>query len=293
MCKYDKFCENMKHWKEWFDSEKRRCIVYQVQQILFDAYIFKLLNRAYELSDTETTNGKEIVKKNQMIFWFIDRTYVHAAHIDIRRLLFDKDEISLKTLLKKIKNQNHLLTRENYAKKFDYFINLDKHKVEYAKKISSRISSYKSGGEIADPFIIKYDRSARFHERFDKLCNKNKDDREPKDIIGIGIYDTLNSDLQKCEDLIRDVADKVFAHTDKKKFGDDIYINFSDIFDAIKLLASVVKFVSLNLLCNYEISMLPSPPINWHKYLHEPLVDEKDHVEISKIWQVYSQEINS
>jgi hypothetical protein len=140
---------------------------------------------------------------------------------------------------------------------------------------------------------MKYNWSVRFHERFDKLCNKNKDDRDPEDIIGIGIFDKLNSDLQKCEDLIREVADKIFAHTDKKRFGDDIYINFSDIFGAIKILASVIKFISLNLLGNYEISMLPSPPINWHKYLHEPLVDQKDHVEISKIWQDYSKEINS
>ena len=288
----------MKRWNEWFDSENYRCIVGQVQQILFDAFTFKLLNRAYELSDTESINGKEIKKKNQMLLWFIDRNYVQAAHIDIRRLLMDKDEISLKTLLKKMKNQIYLLTRENYAKKFDYFINLNEHEAEYSNKISANVSLYKPGVEkewtkISDPFMLKYNSSQRFHERFDKLCHKNKDTRDTKDAIGSDIFSKLDVDITKCENLIREVSDQFFAHTDKKKFGDDIYINFSDIFDVIKLLASVVKFISLNLLCNYEISMLPSPPINWHKYLHEPLVDEKDHVEISKIWKVYSKEINS
>ena len=48
-----------------------------------------------------------------------------------------------------------------------------------------------------------------------------------------------------------------------------------------------------NLLGDYSISMLPSPPTNWHKYLNEPFVNKKHPKEISGLWQDYSNELNS
>ena len=289
----------MKEWEKWFDSDISRCIVGQVQHLLFDTFIFKLLQKAYELSDSETVNGKEIKKQNQMLHWFIDRNYVKSVHIDIRRLLDGSSGvISLKILLDEMKGKQSLLIRENYAKKFECFVDLSEHKDEYLNKIFANSTKYKPGNEIrlketTDLFILKYEKSERFHNRFDKLCNKDSISRDAGDVISNDVFDKLNDNLTKCKDLIRVPVNKIFAHTDKKKFSDDIFIEYSKIFEANKILVDVVKFISLNLLGDYSISMLPSPPTNWHKYLNEPFVNEKHSKEISGLWQDCSSELNS
>jgi len=158
MCEFTK-C--MKKWEKWFDSDISRCIVGQVQHLLFETFIFKLLQKAYELSDSETVNGKEIKKQNQMLHWFIDRNYVLSVHINIRRLLDKRsDVVSLKRLLDVMEDKRSLLTRKNYAKKFECFVDLSKHKDEYLGKISANFTKYKPGDEIilnktTDPFILK------------------------------------------------------------------------------------------------------------------------------------------
>jgi hypothetical protein len=40
MCNFN---ECMDQWEEWFDSNNSRCIVNQVQYLLFDTFIFKIL----------------------------------------------------------------------------------------------------------------------------------------------------------------------------------------------------------------------------------------------------------
>lgn len=296
MCEFTK-C--MKEWEKWFDSDISRCIVGQVQHLLFDTFIFKLLQKAYELSDSETVNGKEIKKQNQMLHWFIDRNYVKSVHIDIRRLIDgSRDVISLKILLDGMKGKYSLLTRENYAKKFKCFVNLSEYEVEYSNKISANAVKFKPGDEIkfskiTDPFILKYKKSEHFHGRFDKLCNKDSTSRDTEDVVSSYVFDKLEKKLTKCKGLIKVAANKIFAHTDKKKFSDDIFVEYSKIFEANKILVDVVKFVSLNLLGDYSISMLPSPPTNWHKYLNEPFVNKKHSKEISGLWQDYSNELNS
>jgi len=296
MCEFTK-C--MKEWEKWFDSDISRCIVGQVQHLLFDTFIFKLLQKAYELSDSETVNGKEVKKQNQMLHWFIDRNYVKSVHIDIRRLLDGRrDVIALKRLLDVMEDKRSLLTRENYAKKFKSFVNLSAYEVEYSNKISANAVKFKPGDEIefskiTDPFILKYQKSECFHGRFDKLCNKDSISRDAGDVVSSEVFDKLNDNLTKCKDLIRVPVNKIFAHTDKKKFSDAISIEYSKIFEANKILVDVIKFISLNLLGDYSISMLPSPPTNWHKYLNEPFVNEKHSKEISGLWQDYSNELNS
>jgi len=296
MCSFNEY---MEQWEEWFDSDNSRCIVGQVQHLLFDTFIFKLLEKAYELSDSELINGKEVKKQNQMLHWFIDRNYVMSVHIIIRRLL-DKgsDVVSLKRLLDVMKGKHSLLTRQNYAKKFECFVDLSEHEAAYSNKISANALYYKPGDKkeftkITEPFILKYKKSERFHDRFDKLCNKDSASRSAEDVVSSDVFDKLNNNLTQCKDLIKVPVNKIFAHTDIKKFSDDIFVEYSNIFKANKILVDVVKFISLNLLGDYSISMLPSPPTNWHKYLHEPFVDKKHHSEISKLWQNYSNELNS
>ena len=293
------FTKCMKEWEKWFDSDISRCIVGQVQHLLFGTFIFKLLQKAYELSDSETVNGKEIKKQNQMLHWFIDRNYVKSVHIDIRRLIDgSRDVISLKILLDEMKGKYSLLTRENYAKKFECFVDLSKHKEEYLDKTSANSTKSKSCDEIefskiTDPFILKYQKSERFHGRFDKLCNKDSISRDAGDVVGSYVFDELNEKLTECKGLIKILVNKVFAHTDKKWFSDNVSVEYSVIFKANKILVDVVKFISLNLLGDYSISMLPSPPTNWHKYLNEPFVNKKHPKEISGLWQDYSNELNS
>ena len=210
--------------------------------------------------------------------------------MDIRRLC-DRDErcVSLIILLKEMKSKYSLLTRENYANKFGDFVNLSEHKDEYSRKISANTSRYNPGNktefkEITDPFVLKYKKSECFHNSFDKLCNKKDHNRDARDVVGSYVFDKRSNDLEKCRGLIEDVANKVLMHTDKKKFSDDILIEYSDIFKANKILADVVKFISLNLLGNYSISLLPNRPINFHEYLHEPIIDKKHYSKISELW---------
>ena len=296
MCEFTK-C--IKECEKWFDSDISRCIVGQVQHLLFDTFIFKLLQKAYELSDSETVNGKEVKKQNQMLHSFIDRNYVMSVHINLRRLLDKRsDVVSLKRLLDVMEVKRSLFTRKNYAKKFGCFVNLSDHETEYLNKISANSTKYKPGDEIrltktTDPFVLKYEKSERFHDRFDKLCNKDSASRDAEDVVSSDVFDKLNDDLTKCKDLIKVPVNKLFAHTDKKKFSDDIFIEYSKIFEANKILVDVVKFISRNLLGDYSISMLPSPLTNWHKYLNEPFVNKKHPKEISGLWQDYSNELNS
>jgi len=297
MCEYDRFCEYIAKWVEWFDSDNSRCIVVQVQHLLFDTFVFKSLEKAYELSETELIGGKEIKMQNQMLHWFIDKNYVKSVHMDIRRLVDRRaDVVSLTSILDDMKGEYSLLTRKNYAKKLDCFEGLSVHEAKYLDEISSIATEYEPGEEIslqkASPFVTKYNKSERFHTRFDSLCGKTSQSRDLGDVISSEVFKKLTDDLERCKDLIKGPANKIFMHNDKKKFHADFFINYSDIFEANKKLSDVVKYIALNLLGDYSISMLPSPPTNWHKYFDRPILNKKHFSEIRELWQSYSKELN-
>ncbi len=234
-----------------------------------------------------------------MLHWFIDRNFVISAYMAIRRLLDQRDDvISLQRLVDVMDKNRYMLTRQNYAKKFDYYSNLSKYKNLYLKKISENASCYKQSDEIelseeADTFVLKYEKSEKFHDRFDKLCNKEASNRDALDEISGDVFDEIRKKLETCKNLIKVPANKVFAHTDKKKFSEDIVIEYEDIYNANKILAYVVNYIALNLLGDYSISMLPRPPKDWLKYMNQPLIQEQHYNDIHNLWNEYSKELNS
>ena len=230
MCEYDRFCECIAKWEEWFDSDNSRCIVVQVQYLLFDTFVFKLLEKAYELSETELIGGKEIKIQNELLHWFIDNIYVKSVHMDIRRLVDGGGGgISLTSILDDMKGEYSLLTRKNYAKKLDCFDDLSVHEAEYLEEISSIAVKYEPGEEISlqkpSPFVTKYNKSERFHTRFDSLCGKASQSRDLGNVISSDVFKKLNDDLKRCKGLIKKPANKIFMHNDKKEFKKDFFIS--------------------------------------------------------------------
>ncbi len=284
-------------WLRLFDSENKNSILMQVQNMLFETLIYKVILRARSIAPK---NSKGRIKLNGAVHYLIDKCFFNNQLMTIRRLT-DRGQhaISLHKLLNQMKGNCKHLTRENFFKAFQkraYKYNYSKIKKKQDEYIAKNL---KMGEVIGIPEELDWEKSEELHSNFDKLSKSNVGNRKPGDIIDNSIFDKLLDELKSCEKL-REHVDHFIAHSLKsekiEKLDDEaLRVTFGHLWKAQQVICKVTKFIDLYLLGQGQVShgLLPTPHGSFLQYIDEPLISEERKKELHIEEKIFRDEIRS
>lgn len=200
-------------WRDCLEGRDRNSIFNQIFTLIWDAGIYRIILECRKSYITEGTNTPKLNFEFQS---FLDRNYFQTMASSIRRIVDDGYSISgprgvfsLSSITKDIKSYNYDLTRKKFfeLRKIEYnFDNLCKKEQQFI-----RSESQKNNGEVTIPPDVSPYSSIENHLLFDKLSQKNPDNRSEEDVISSSFWDLLEYKIDSAKKLC-DYVDKFIAH---------------------------------------------------------------------------------
>jgi hypothetical protein len=220
-------------WNKWLFGAPNSLSNQIVKMMQYDT-TFRMINLARELS---VNSSHEKVGFNRLLLQFFDSGYAYSQLIMIRKLACDprQDVISLKRLIKDIKENHRLLTRENYV-------------------CYNGLSFESTDGE-------NYLLSDLRQETFDLFCNDPTSNiiNNRKQIIPLSLIENLNNKLSSCNNLAP-IVHKFIAHADESNTymnNRNYRVTLDRIAKCHKEICQVFNFISGHLLGIASSALMP------------------------------------
>ncbi len=270
-----------------FLSEDEHAIWNQIYDMLWKDSVFRVFNEGLRIS---AGNSEDEAEFNGALGDFIKEGYVTLQANAVRKITEPPPKgekrgiISLRRLLIDIKNNLHLITRENYVAgdglPYDY--------VPVRNACLEKMARIKQGGAISTEGPQAWGSSERAHQSFDKLSGTDSKKRSRTDIIPISIIETLEKKLDACKDTAVH-TNKLINHasdpTSRAELTEDQKtLSMKKLDDCYQVICGVAKYVSGPLLWLGSFGMLPTPQYNHLKHLDKPLVKTADLPTLHKVW---------
>ena len=214
----------------------------------------------------------------------------------IRRLMDDgnSDIISLRRLVKDMKRNFALFTRENYVcfdgLPYDY-------EAVQLKEMMERAGKGAFWGETTGPGAHSTSRMA--HEQFDKLAGIDPAKRSREDRLPLSLMTTIEKWLvESGADELAKWSHAYLAHAggpESRKRISDLRVTANKITDAIKALARVTEAISAWLLFagGRTSALMPVAQFNPFERLNTPVMPPGGEDDADKLWDQLSDERNS
>jgi hypothetical protein len=195
-------------WLFWLHDDDQHAIFKQVTSLLWDYALFRTFN---DLRASAAKTKPQGVGFNAPMLSLLDSGFVARQAMGVRRLIDRRDDVvSLKRLVKDIKEKRALITREvlvvHDGLPYDHAPVKDAYSAEKPKEGES---FYFEGVETTG--AKAWGASERAHEAFDKLSGISSNQRKRDDLIPVQWFDNLGSKLGVCGD-VQKFADKFIAH---------------------------------------------------------------------------------
>ncbi len=221
--------------------------------------------------------------------------HVATQILAIRRLIDDgnSDIISLRRLVKDLRRNSALLTRENY-------VCFDGLPYDYAavqqKQMMERAGKGFFWGETSGPLAHVTSRMA--HEQFDKLAGIDPMKRSREDRLPVSLLTTVERWLDDSgAGQLAKWSHVFLAHAggpQARKRIADLKVTTNKITDAIKALARVTEAISSWLLCagGRTNILMPTAQFNPFEKLDKPIMRAGGEADAYKFWHQLSDERN-
>jgi hypothetical protein len=282
----DKFEE----WKNILIGEDIHSIRNQIARMIWDSAFFQCLNESRKYV---AKNGQGEDKINAMLHYFINQSFFKTQLLSIRRLV-DKDfgrvnngkeytVYSLYNIIKDIKKNSDLLTRENvfivYDLPYDYEIDCTK------------------------PYYVphKISSSETLHYQIDSILGITPDKRNPKDLIPIDILNEYEDKHNIFEELYQYV-NKYIVHSatpeSRKDVPDEIEGALGKVLNAQEIICKTASCIGNKLLfCGFGdvLHISQYGRFDEHdvfEYLDEPIATKETIKTMRKYWERYRRETN-
>ncbi|MGH6680379.1 MAG: hypothetical protein ACREDL_15960, partial [Bradyrhizobium sp.] len=221
--------------------------------------------------------------------------HVATQVLAVRRLMDNSndDRISLRRLVKDLRGDFALLTRENYVcfdgLPYDY-------EAVQQKEMLEHIGKGPFWGETSGPRAHSTSRSA--HQQFDKLSGIGPANRSREDRLPASLLTTIERwlDNSGADDLAK-WSHAYLAHAggpkSRKRIA-DLRVTANKITDAIKALARVTEAISAWLLFadGRTNALMPVAQFNQLKKLDNPILQPGGEAIAGKLWHQLSDERN-
>ena len=303
MSNFKQFKIKRELWIQSLNGKDRNSIMSQIYRMIWNTAVFKVVNEGIKLA---SVNEKGDKKLNGMVFNLFGDLYFENQFIAIRRVVDGyyslehnkKGVCSLISLLDNMIQNISLLTRENYFKveglEYDYEI-VRKRYIKYEQEQRKG----KNGVTVFTiPDELDYHRILERHKEFDKLTNKNENNRTPDDCVKKEIFIKLKKNVIDATNKIKTYVEKYVAHAATMQSrllinAHKISIKVRDIWSAQETICKVANFLDIYLLSRGSHFFLPVSQYNNFRYIENALVIHNDMEKIKRVWSEYEKETQS
>lgn len=293
----EQFREKRKQWMEWLSGDDPHSIIKQIYSTVWDYALFCTVN---ELRRIAAENPKEGIGFNSPVNRLFDAGFANTQATAIRRLIEwparkpERAVISIRSVLKDIKDNLGFLTRENYicydGLPYDYETVRD--------KAFARLHVNESGistGSMPTSGPQGWPMSELMHKQFDRLARVTPENRSRTDFIGEDILDHLETQLKPCE-KVKKYVDKFIAHgaapeTRSALTEDEYGVTLERIKSCHKIIYSVASFINGQLLWESNIGGVPVPQYDHLKGLDMRWASEASLIKAHEEWHKITKDV--
>jgi hypothetical protein len=273
-------------WLGWLETDEHHAIWTAISAMVWTDVSFRTLAQ-FAIDNEETCLSNTLVAEQ------IINGHVATQVLTIRRLM-DKsgsDVISLRRLIKDVRRNWTLFTRENYichdGLPYDYDAVMQKEMV--ARVGTGVFWAATTGPDAHGP-------SSMAHELFDKLAGIRPDKRSREDRLPITLLDTIDGWLDTSgADALAAWSHAYLAHAgspqSRERVADAIVTN-NKIADAIKTIARVTEAISAYILfaSGRLNSLMPTAQFDLFENLDKPIMKPGRMDDAYKLWNSLSSE---
>jgi hypothetical protein len=276
-------------WLSWIDGDEHHAIWKVLASMVWTDVSFQTLTSLATGDDSNALN-------NTLLAEALLDGHVATQVLAIRRLMDDsnKDIISLRRLVKDLKRNFQLFTRENYVC-FDG-LPYDFEAVQH-REMTEKAGKGFFWGATTGPEAHGTARMA--HEQFDRLAGIRPESRSRGDRLPAALLATLERWLQECKaGELAEWSHAYLAHAggpeSRKKIA-DLQVTSHKITGAIKAMARVTEAVSAYLLVagGRSSALMPVAQFNPFEKLAFPVMPDGGEAAAYKTWHRLGGERNA
>jgi hypothetical protein len=285
---FQSYRDKRRVWLSWIDTDEHHAIWQVLSSMVWTDVSFKSLTH-FAINDEN--NGLN----NTLLAQALIDGHVATQVLAIRRLMDDSnsDIISLRRLVKDLKRNFALFTRENYVcfdgLPYDY-------EAVQLKEMMEHIGKGAFWGETSGPGAHSTSRMA--HEQFDKLAGIDPAKRSREDRLPVSLLAKIERWLDDSgADELAKWSHAYLAHAggpESRKRIADLMVTANKITDAIKAFARVTEAISAWLLFagGRTNSLMPVAQFNPFEKLDKPIMQTGGEGDAYKLWHQLSDERN-
>jgi hypothetical protein len=299
------FREKRAEWVFWLRGDDQHSVWNQIYNMMWNDTVFRIhVNECRRLGEEPS---EPRAARNGALARFLDQGYVATQVLAIRRLVEPaagndvRQPVSIKRVLRDIRQHRHLLTRENYIAfdglPYDYSTERRAWYDAHAKELSTGggVGFHSMATEGPEAWSI----SADLHEHFDKLSGVDPDCRQRTDVLAEGVFEQISNEIALEE--IREIgtyADKFIAHASdplsRAVVGDrEMAISMDKLAKCQKALISASQMICGQLLWDASSSPIPTPQYDVLESLELPWVPKEALEELHGLWHERVKEVES
>lgn len=271
-------------WQSWIETDEHHAIWQVLSSMVWTDVSFKTLTHFAIGDESNALN-------NTLLGQALIDGHVATQVLAIRRLMDDRngDIIFLRKLVKDLRRNFHLLTRENYVcfdgLPYDYETVLNKEMLAHA-------GNGPFWGQTSGPRAHGTSRMA--HEQFDRLARSNSAKRSREDRLPLSLLVTVEQWLDESgANELAQWSHAYLAHAggpESRKRIADLLVTANKITDAIKALARITEAISAYLLFagGRSNSLMPVAQFNPFEKLDRPIMQAGTEADAHRIWDQLS-----
>lgn len=289
-----KYREKLTLWYEWMSGDSEHSIWKQIYIMLWNDAVYRMFNDAKGIA---ANHPSAAVGFNSPVSRFMDQGYVATQLLAIRRLVEKNerdDAISLRRLLRDMKANCDLLTREIYVSHDGLPYDPAPGKAEFFREIVD--GKRETCGRMETKGPKAWAASQRAHRSFDKLSGATV---KPKrnDRIDSKILDKLSSQLGACSGMTT-IASAFIAHAADASRRNQITpaersVTLEKISLAQKAICRVASYVYGPILYIGGSSLLPTPQYNFMESLDKPWITSENIPLLRQCWEKHRKKVES
>jgi hypothetical protein len=273
-------------WLTWIDTDEHHAIWRVISSMVWTDVSLRVLAHL-------AVNDENNALNNSLLAEALLEGHVATQILAIRRLMDDRNEdiISLRRLVKDLKRNRALFTRENYVcfdgLPYDYEAVLQRELMEHARGGAF-------WGETSGPGAHSTSRMA--HEQFDQLTGINAANRSREDRLHVSVLATIERWINESgADELAKWSHAYLAHAggpEARKRIADLTMTRNKITDAIRPLARATEAISAWLLFagGRSGSLMPVAQFNQFENLDKPIMQAGRGVDARALWDQLSNE---
>jgi hypothetical protein len=282
-------------WLSWIDTDEHHAIWQALSDMVWADVSLRALTHL-------AVNDENNALHNSLLTEALFNGHVATQILAIRRLMDDsnRDIISLRRLVKDLRRNFALLTRENYVcfdgLPYDYEAVEQNEMMERAAKgfVTPHGRPIGYWAEKSGPAAHSPSRMA--HQQFDKLAGTDSAKRSREDRLPVFLLTTIERWLDDSgADELAKWSHAFLAHAggpEWRKRIADLKVTMNKITDAIKALARVTEAISACLLLGpgRTNSLMPVAQFNQFEKLDKPIMQAGGEADAYKLWDQLSNE---